>query len=456
MPEIGRNDPCPCGSGRKHKKCCLAGASLVSVTDDQEVRENAMGRLLHFADRPQFDGDREIASTLFWSEYLDELSEEAEYDLLNNLDTEAKFNSFFLFDVDIDKGRTVAAMFLAQKGHELASVERAFLHRMAASCLAPYEITRVDPGEGVSVRDLITGEERFVVEHAGSRSMTKWDVLGARVVPDGTATLRFEGAVYLYPSIQRDVIVRELGRLRRQYERRNPGADLAAFLRRHSMFFNHLWMELVVLPQQTPPRLQTTDGDDVLFAAAQFDVLDEAAAMRALGERTDLERHDDGSFAWVEPRGDEALVLGTLFADGPRWRLQTMSKSRAERGRAWIESWAGDVVRHRGTTYVGVGDLPARAKAEPPRSASTLPPEVEATLIQEAQDAHYREWLDQPIPMFDGRTPREAVRSRRLKPRVIDVLKTMENASERARRAGSPSYDSRWLWDALALPYPSD
>jgi len=22
-PKIGRNDPCPCGSGRKHKKCCL-------------------------------------------------------------------------------------------------------------------------------------------------------------------------------------------------------------------------------------------------------------------------------------------------------------------------------------------------------------------------------------------------------------------------------------------------
>jgi uncharacterized protein YecA (UPF0149 family) len=22
--KIGRNDPCPCGSGRKYKKCCLA------------------------------------------------------------------------------------------------------------------------------------------------------------------------------------------------------------------------------------------------------------------------------------------------------------------------------------------------------------------------------------------------------------------------------------------------
>ena len=23
-PKVGRNDPCPCGSGKKHKKCCAA------------------------------------------------------------------------------------------------------------------------------------------------------------------------------------------------------------------------------------------------------------------------------------------------------------------------------------------------------------------------------------------------------------------------------------------------
>ena len=23
-PKIGRNDPCPCGSGKKYKKCCMA------------------------------------------------------------------------------------------------------------------------------------------------------------------------------------------------------------------------------------------------------------------------------------------------------------------------------------------------------------------------------------------------------------------------------------------------
>ena len=25
-PKVGRNDPCPCGSGKKHKHCCLRAA----------------------------------------------------------------------------------------------------------------------------------------------------------------------------------------------------------------------------------------------------------------------------------------------------------------------------------------------------------------------------------------------------------------------------------------------
>ena len=30
-PKVGRNDPCPCGSGQKHKKCCgRAGAGAAA------------------------------------------------------------------------------------------------------------------------------------------------------------------------------------------------------------------------------------------------------------------------------------------------------------------------------------------------------------------------------------------------------------------------------------------
>lgn len=33
--KVGRNDPCPCGSGKKYKKCCGAGLPDID-TDDKE------------------------------------------------------------------------------------------------------------------------------------------------------------------------------------------------------------------------------------------------------------------------------------------------------------------------------------------------------------------------------------------------------------------------------------
>lgn len=31
---IGRNDPCPCGSGKKYKKCCLKNDMVLKVRED--------------------------------------------------------------------------------------------------------------------------------------------------------------------------------------------------------------------------------------------------------------------------------------------------------------------------------------------------------------------------------------------------------------------------------------
>jgi hypothetical protein len=34
--KVGRNNPCPCGSGKKYKKCCI---SKVTENDDDELKE---------------------------------------------------------------------------------------------------------------------------------------------------------------------------------------------------------------------------------------------------------------------------------------------------------------------------------------------------------------------------------------------------------------------------------
>ena len=44
MREVGRNDPCPCGSGRKHKRCCLdADRSALRLAERLERRIDELG-----------------------------------------------------------------------------------------------------------------------------------------------------------------------------------------------------------------------------------------------------------------------------------------------------------------------------------------------------------------------------------------------------------------------------
>lgn len=38
MEKVGRNDPCPCGSGKKFKKCCEAKASRKSIGSAQVIQ----------------------------------------------------------------------------------------------------------------------------------------------------------------------------------------------------------------------------------------------------------------------------------------------------------------------------------------------------------------------------------------------------------------------------------
>jgi hypothetical protein len=45
--KVGRNDPCPCGSGKKYKKCCLA-ETAAQVGTEEAIRKPLIDNLLEF------------------------------------------------------------------------------------------------------------------------------------------------------------------------------------------------------------------------------------------------------------------------------------------------------------------------------------------------------------------------------------------------------------------------
>jgi hypothetical protein len=72
-----------------------------------------------------------------------------------------------------------------------------------------------------------------------------------------------------------------------------------------------------------------------------------------------------------------------------------------------------------------------------------------------SKDRHYRTWPDVPLPALGGRTPRHAARLKTLRPRLIDLLKDLENHEARDAGPDSPAYAFRWMWRELGLEPPT-
>jgi len=114
-----------------------------------------------------------------------------------------------------------------------------------------------------------------------------------------------------------------------------------------------------------------------------------------------------------------------------RLRLETNSVERADRLRARLEAGCGGLLRHRAREH---GDPLSSARPSPDaaRPAPVVPPAA-IDAVREFKARHYADWADVPLPALDGKTPRQAVRTKRGREQVDVLLRTMENAEQRSR-----------------------
>ncbi len=65
MHEASRNDPCPCGGGRRYKRCCLGLTVPAAAAFTADERRTAPGRLFRFARRAGLEEARARALAAF-------------------------------------------------------------------------------------------------------------------------------------------------------------------------------------------------------------------------------------------------------------------------------------------------------------------------------------------------------------------------------------------------------
>lgn len=451
MTTVGRNDPCPCGSGLKFKRCCLKKAQGPAEWYGSEERHSVTAKLLSFAARPEFKESWRLGFEEFWGDWLERegRDEEGVRRVMGSEQAEIAFNSWFAFDFDLDRGMTMSDRFLAQEGNKLTRGERKYLEDMRGSHLRLYEIVEMKEEEGFGVRDLWNDELLWVWERLGTRQLVRWDIVAGRIGWRAKGERIFETLPHCYPAAVKDELLSMVRKAHQRFQRKFPEKSIADFFKSMAPVFNQVWLDSVVF--RPMPKIVTTDGEPFVFARVIFDVLNRNAAADTLEHLDDLVDQGDGHYAWVETTGARERTLGSIVMKARRLVLETNSQSRAERGKEFLRRSLGDAVRFRAISYEDVGQAIKRAPRKAEKEASDVPAEEQRRILGEFYEQHYRKWLDEPIPALGNRTPRHAARLKTVRPKLIALLKDFESRNERHRRAGEPAYDFSQIWKELGL-----
>jgi len=455
----GRNDACPCGSGKKYKRCCMAEAEGVEAARARVRRME--GRVVHALF--EWIGEA-FGPELLDSAWLDFLPEGSTEELDGHPEREGAFIPWFLFNWTPDIERVdeddeersaeardaapdddhspppLAVRFAAEKLDELGQPQLDFLRESCSRPFGFHQILAVEPGRSLALKELLTGEELVVQELTASQTLRKGEILYARTITLEGASLIFGCAVQPLPPRYaahlldlRDALLEIHGRL--AIEELHALDDPL-----RQVYWNHV--ESLRNPKL--PRLSNTDGDlfEPTMLRFALDATPEEAvralAPLAIGEAAEdlldaADRDAEGSITHAEiswlKRGNRQhkewnnTVLGTLTIEPSRIGAEVNSQKRAKKLRKEIEKRLAGRVRFDSQTTKSVEELRAesaredaaapRALAEQIEEQRTLEalPEVQSLLAKQREE-YWRHWLDIPLPALGGETPRQAVRSK--------------------------------------------
>jgi hypothetical protein len=244
MSKVGRNDPCPCGSGKKYKHCHLPleEAALAEQRRLRQAVDTLMPQIVEAA-----QGLPEAippALDRFWDgKYVAE--QLAELDELEDRGAE-RFLTWFAFDYPLEDGRTLVERLAAGEGTlALNDDEAQLLKGWGDVRLRPYVVESVLKGQSMHVRDLLDQTAYEVEDHAASRRVTPGEVLVAHLLPAGSRHYVGGAAAHLTADTREKL--GEFAALHLEaFTRDHPGADWADLLRARSEALNHFVMALPV------------------------------------------------------------------------------------------------------------------------------------------------------------------------------------------------------------------
>ena len=437
--KTGRNDPCPCGSGKKYKRCCLEQQVVEhSIWSQQREDSDDLTKAMIRYARDAFEdfiGDA-------WKDFhLGEVSRPFSW----TADEQMIFMPYFLFHWDpenvgkskrkLPEGGIVAQTFLHARGRRLTELQRKILEQAMRQPVSFYQVLDSKPGESFRLADILTGSQFDVKEQMASQQAKYGDLLyGSVWTLPGITVLGCSAPIKIPLSWKPEIIgLRKMLRRRIARQKRPLSAE---DLLRYADDIRATYL-LVRDSFDKPPRLSNTDGDPLVFHTLTFAIESPKGAFEALAPLAEGHSQDEllddaefdkagelhaVAFEWLK-KGNSKIsswdntILGNFRICGHSLVAEVNSENRAKLLRAEIEKRLGSGATHQGTVAQTVDEMlaksPKRDRIREKIDEDTVDdilrdPEVRKQ-IQEKVQKQVEAWALEKIPALGGRTPMQAI-----------------------------------------------
>jgi hypothetical protein len=398
---------------------------------------------------------------------------------------------------EFEDGSNIVDDYLKRRGWKESASTRAYMAALRTSVMSLYEVSDIVRDTSFRARDLVRGSEPVLIsERSATRSLKQWDRIATRVVQVGSQT-QISGAVLPFDRDTSEELLKLLRKIGKRAEKEKQkfadlvgrGVDDPAIA---NAFSETAVLHAVVTPTITTvwlidtidralgrqiPEVCNADGDELLFCTAYYPFVAGTTTddiRSALGRCPELRQENATFWNWISPEdpartlgkqklplksqafistlGDGSLILGGLELEDKALVLSVNSQARSDRGRALLSETLGSLVGQPLVKMQSVEQLLASQDPITPPMPD-MPEEERRAIIQDSLDRHYRNLLDQPIPMLGNKSPRAAVRTAQGRVKVVNWLKTLENhaADSDGRNGEIANYSFNWIWMELGV-----
>jgi hypothetical protein len=362
----GRNDPCPCGSGRKFKSCCSGKTTL-----PMEVRSGWLyHKLVTHAIRPASRGRIEDLLEITNEHVLPDVTAE----LLP-----------VLIDIAVLAGGGIEE-FIDERGVLLPADELPLVQSWVGLRPKLWEVLGREPGRSVTLRDTRSGGSTSVTERAASRSLREGQYLLALVLEAGCERQFFGAPI--------DIELRHRQSLIELLDGDPDSRQMA------------LWLGLAF----APPRITNREGEDTVLGRAVLRPGSTAWDQLNASLTTRFGEPDDGVWTETVAIDGDSVVRCFLRRESDRLVVETNSAERLERILAILTGEVAADLEVLGQEHESPTGAPG-ARVRQPGGAlplgADLPPDVAEAVEVLMREKELR-WLDEQIPALGGLTPRQA------------------------------------------------